>query len=752
MEKMTQIVIRAQGGDSEAMNELFNANYNNVYYFALKNVQDAELACDITQETFIEVINTLSALQDPASFLPWIRSITYHQCTRYFKKKKDVLVEEEGSTIFDDLQEDRTEFIPDQALDQQDFRKTIMGMIDRLSDEQRSAVMLYYYDELPVKTIAEIQGVSESAVKSRLAYARKAIKASVEDYEKKNNVRLHSVAILPLLLWLFAGSAQTMPEAAAETMAQSISRSTGQKLSTNAQKSSSSKTTQAKKGNARGMKKGVLAIFAAVAVALAVIIAIFAGGKPGKTNQSGDIAAKPIETEGVWVRTKSTKYGANGEKASELQYTYDQAYNLTEKNNILADGSNGAKSIYHYDESNNLIEIDVTNADGSQGTKNIYNYDEHGNLIEEYAVNADGTQGTKYIYSYDDRGNIVEEQMIYADGSVYQDCYTYDSDNCLIAQLTVSPREEEQIFYDKDGNIIKTVLLKYYTNTSGWYLDYTYDNDRLTDIVWYKDSGEVYQRRVYSYDETGRNVRIDYEYTTDQSEIYDAYTVYILQSLDENGKIIKEISYDQNNLELYGEEYVYDAQGNILKKDTFRNLNTKYGATRRTELNHYTYEYDENGNMTKSIHTYDNDKWSHEDKEYIQGCYTETFVYDENGNLTEWNQRSENYNFKDYKTERKVYAYDDNSHEILFQHYKNDVMIEQLIKAYDDNDHMTLSEVYEDGTLRERSVWTYDENGNLSEFALFNIDILSYRYTYEYEKIYVSPDRVKQIQKQQEKL
>ena len=47
--------------------------------------------------------------------------------------------------------------------------------------------MMYYFDEMSVKQIAEIQGVSEGTVKSRLNYARKAIKKSVESYEKKNN-------------------------------------------------------------------------------------------------------------------------------------------------------------------------------------------------------------------------------------------------------------------------------------------------------------------------------------------------------------------------------------------------------------------------------------------------------------------------------------------------------------------------------------------------------------------------------------
>lgn len=231
-EKLISLVSAAQQGDGQAMNNLFNAFYNDVYYFALKTVKDDDLACDITQETFVEIINTIGDLQEPAAFVKWMKQITYHQCTRYFKKKKDVLADEdeEGNTIFDIMAEDRTEFIPDAALDQQDFRKTILAMLDELSEEQRAATLLYYYDELSVKQIAEIQGVSEGTVKSRLNYARKSIKNSVETYEKKNNIKLHSFAFLPFMFWLFKTGAEESTAGAASAasgVAAGVSAATG---------------------------------------------------------------------------------------------------------------------------------------------------------------------------------------------------------------------------------------------------------------------------------------------------------------------------------------------------------------------------------------------------------------------------------------------------------------------------------------------------------------------------------------------
>jgi RNA polymerase sigma factor (sigma-70 family) len=211
-QKLVELVTKAQNKDNHAMNELFNSFYNDVYYFALKTVKDEDIACDITQETFVEVINTISNLEAPAAFVTWLKQITYHQCTRYFKKKKDVLVDEneDETSIFETVQEDRAEFIPDEGLEQDEFKKTVLSIIDELTEEQRSAIMMYYFDELSVNEIAEIQGVSAGTVKSRLNYGRKAIKNSVEEFKKTvnrqslvqgNDVPVHSSTVVLVLVY-----------------------------------------------------------------------------------------------------------------------------------------------------------------------------------------------------------------------------------------------------------------------------------------------------------------------------------------------------------------------------------------------------------------------------------------------------------------------------------------------------------------------------------------------------------------------
>ena len=205
-EKLIALVTAVQNGKDGAAGELYDAFHDDIYYHILKTVdKDPELAADLTQDTFIEILETIHKLEEPLAFVTWSKQIAYHKCTAYFRKRREILLDEQedGYSAFDTLEEDRAEFIPDEALDKEDFRDTIRAMISELPEEQRSALLLRYFNEVSVKEIAQIQGVTEGTVKSRLNYARKAIKEAVESYEKKYDIRLHCAGVVPMLLWFF---------------------------------------------------------------------------------------------------------------------------------------------------------------------------------------------------------------------------------------------------------------------------------------------------------------------------------------------------------------------------------------------------------------------------------------------------------------------------------------------------------------------------------------------------------------------
>ena len=187
-EKLISMVRGLQNGEPDAATELFEIFQKDIYYFILKTVDnDHHLAEDLTQDTFIKILEKIGELKEPAAFVTWSKEIAYHKCTDYFKKRKEILLDEneDGFSEMDRVTGDEETFDPELIQDNKELKQALLAMINDLPAEQRSALLLRYFNEIPVKEIAQIQGVTEGTVKSRLNYGRKALKLARENYEKK---------------------------------------------------------------------------------------------------------------------------------------------------------------------------------------------------------------------------------------------------------------------------------------------------------------------------------------------------------------------------------------------------------------------------------------------------------------------------------------------------------------------------------------------------------------------------------------
>lgn len=331
-EQLTQLVLAAQQGDNNAISALFNAFQNTVYNIALRETKDPETAADVVQESFIEVIQTIGKLQEPTAFVTWLKTITYHQCTRYYRKKEnkhESLVEEreDAPALFDTLEEENTEFIPDKAMESEEFRRTIRTFIDKLPDVQRSAIMMKYFDDLSVREIAAVQGVSENTVLSRLYYGRNAIKAEVEAYEKKHDTKLHAIPFLPLFRLLFNESPAQMPPAAAAAAAQAVGAATGVSLTASAVTAAGAGVAGAAATVAAGVGVAVkaAAIPLAAKIAAGVLAAVVAVTAPILIHQA--VKDKDRETSGSDYSSETEPVVMIPADAVEYEGRYYKVYN-----------------------------------------------------------------------------------------------------------------------------------------------------------------------------------------------------------------------------------------------------------------------------------------------------------------------------------------------------------------------------------------------------------------------------------------
>lgn len=149
----------------------------------------------------------------------------------FLRKTKPVIFsslpeEENGDIAFED---DRTENLPDAVIDQQETARLMKEILGSLSEAQRVAVIMFYYERMSLHEIAQTLQVSENTVKSRLLYARKKIETEVRALEKKGT-KLYGLAPVPFLLWLFRnmdGQAAEIPG----TLLQSVMGQIGSSVS-----------------------------------------------------------------------------------------------------------------------------------------------------------------------------------------------------------------------------------------------------------------------------------------------------------------------------------------------------------------------------------------------------------------------------------------------------------------------------------------------------------------------------------------
>ncbi len=192
--EIASLVKRYKDGEEEAFEELYSRLWSNCYYLALKNIDDPEEAKDIVQEAFLKAKTSLSQLKENVAFSAWLSRIVINLCMdsrRKIQKNPQVSLEAFGSEIT----EERREFLPDSLLADSEVCYTIAQFVQELPLEQRTATLLYYYNQMTNEEIAEIMDISVNAVKLKLSRARSAIKRQVLSEKNRGTFPLFGMAI-----------------------------------------------------------------------------------------------------------------------------------------------------------------------------------------------------------------------------------------------------------------------------------------------------------------------------------------------------------------------------------------------------------------------------------------------------------------------------------------------------------------------------------------------------------------------------
>ena len=157
---MDERIDRARRGDRAALGELVTEHYPRVYRFCARRLGD-DLAQDAAQETFLTVQRTIKRFEARSSFETWLLGIAHNHCRNLSRKKM------RDPMSLNDAFEKPT---PDHA-EQVVANEQLRCALEKLSPEHREVVLLHEVEGLTYAEVAQIAGVPEGTVKSRLYHA-----------------------------------------------------------------------------------------------------------------------------------------------------------------------------------------------------------------------------------------------------------------------------------------------------------------------------------------------------------------------------------------------------------------------------------------------------------------------------------------------------------------------------------------------------------------------------------------------------
>ena len=182
------LVRRVQAKDELAFREVverYQAKVFSIIYGILRNRNDAE---DIAQQVFAKIYFSIKNFDFRSSLLTWIYKITVNECYDYLRKKRvRKLVYESDFSSDESLRMENTEPATDHTpgvddrLAQHDL---ILKLLSKLSEEDRSLILLKEVEGHSVEELSEMTGMNENTIKVKLFRARQKLLKAAQRLEK----------------------------------------------------------------------------------------------------------------------------------------------------------------------------------------------------------------------------------------------------------------------------------------------------------------------------------------------------------------------------------------------------------------------------------------------------------------------------------------------------------------------------------------------------------------------------------------
>jgi RNA polymerase sigma-70 factor (ECF subfamily) len=173
-----QLPVReARTGDPAAWEVLFRRYQMPLYAYVVELVRDPQASLDVVQETFVSAIRHIQSLRNDERFAGWLFGIAHQKCIQLWRRRDretmgaEQLVRDEAERVEED---------PGELLVRQEQEAEFMKLLNDLPAPHRSVLLLHFLEDFSLEEIARITGTQLGTVKSRMHYAKLALRKLLE--------------------------------------------------------------------------------------------------------------------------------------------------------------------------------------------------------------------------------------------------------------------------------------------------------------------------------------------------------------------------------------------------------------------------------------------------------------------------------------------------------------------------------------------------------------------------------------------
>lgn len=167
------LLLRCGRDDINAKEELVELWDRKLFYYVQRLVDSENEAWDVMQDTWLHVFRNLGSIRNATSLPAWLYSIARNRAVSRMRKKI-------AHYKFEDNSEDILNIPDNNEIFEFEDADQVHSALSELSVAHREVLTLFFLEDLSVEESARVIGVPEGTVKSRLYYAKKALKIKLE--------------------------------------------------------------------------------------------------------------------------------------------------------------------------------------------------------------------------------------------------------------------------------------------------------------------------------------------------------------------------------------------------------------------------------------------------------------------------------------------------------------------------------------------------------------------------------------------